>query len=740
VNLRIRSLGQTIARVPMGWWVMLLILPALVPLASAGFFESHDGLFHVYRLAALDQAVRNGVLYPRWFPEFAFGYGHPVFNFYGPLSYYWGLPFTLLGADAALAMKLVLSSGLATSALGMYLFARHYLDRGPALVAAVVYAYIPYHLADLYVRGAVAEFLAFAWFPLVLWGVHRLIEDPGRNVSMMVTVALLLAALLLTHSLSVLIFAPILAGYVLFLLWKRRDFRPAGRAVLALLLAVALSAFYWLPVLTESQYVGLGHGASQGYRDHLLSLDGLVSLSPTFSYWLEPGVPISFPLGLVQVLILVVALALLLGKHRLRWPILFFLMVALVTIFMLTTLSLPIWQAFEGSLAFLQYPWRFQCLTALAAGFLAGAAVQRLARPGSLARAGLGAALLLSVGLWALWRLPVSQTSPDLSIEGMWRLDREVGQIGATWTGEYLPVWVEEQRWALSLSPQDPVSGDENFPPEQVRLTGVGYTRFDFEVDAPQGTTLLIHQFHYPGWQAEWQGEVIPSYPEGELGLAAFDLPPGRGPLRVRLGFTPSQLWGTVGSILVVVAVGVGLVARFQTLVLRSSLPALLAACCLLLAAILIGSLVLPNGYVRKASPINANLQDSVELLAFTADWTTYQPGDRVEVTLYWRALHNLNQDYKTFIHLTDADVTRQPTQHDDDPGGDYTPTTRWLPGELVPDTHTLTLPADLAAGRYHIWADMYEYPTVRNLTVVSADAPTDGNRVLLGEVWVVAP
>ena len=235
-----RTVKQALQSVPLGWWIVLLTLPALVPLARIGFFDSHDGLFHVYRLAALDRAVRAGVLYPRWFPEFAFGYGHPVLNFYGPLSYYWGLPFTLLGADAALALKLVLASGLIASALGMYLFARLHLARPAALVAAVVYAYLPYHLVDLYVRGAVAEFLSFVWFPLVLWAFHRLVEEPETHrLTQVALAALLLAALVLTHSLSAFIFAPVLAAYVLVSCSNQRD-RPAlGRAMPALALAVA---------------------------------------------------------------------------------------------------------------------------------------------------------------------------------------------------------------------------------------------------------------------------------------------------------------------------------------------------------------------------------------------------------------------------------------------------------------------------------------------------------------------
>jgi hypothetical protein len=718
-----------------------LILPALLPLGRAGFFESHDGQFHVYRLAALDHAVRAGVLYPRWFPGFAFGYGQPVLNFYGPLSYYLGLPFTLLGADPALAMKLVLTGGLVTSALGMYLFCRRYLDRGPALVAAVVYGYIPYHLADLYTRGAVAEFLAFAWFPLVLWGFQRLIEEGERRVSTAAMAALLLAALLLTHSLSVVVFAPLLGAYVGFLLLKRRETRPVGRVALVLILSVALSAFYWLPVLTEAQHVGLGHGTSQGYKDHLLPLAGLVSTSPTYAYQSEPGVPITFSLGLVQVLILVAAFFLPFSAPRLRGPALLFLAVALASAFMLTTISLPVWRAFEGGLAFLQYPWRFEALTALSTAFLAGGLVQWLTGVASTARIAVGVFLLLATGAWALWRLPVSQIMPDFSIEGMWRLDRQLGQVGATWTGEYLPIWVEEQRWALSLSPQEPVSYGEPVPPGQVRLNGVGYTRLDLAADVPQETALVLHQFHYPGWQARWQGKVIPSYPQSSLGLAAFDLPNGKGNLVVRLGFTPGQLWGTLISLSVLVALGVVLLVQSRAGGPSSLVQTgLIAAGHLLPAAVLLGSLILPNGYLRAVEPVQANLEDSVELLAFDADGTAYHPGDTIQITLYWRSLRGLDQDLKTSVQLAGMDVSDPLARHDGDPGGGYTPATRWLPGELVPDRHDLNLPADLAPGRYRLWAAIYDFSTVRNLKVVSAEAPTDGNRVLLGEVEVVSP
>ena len=131
------------------------------------------------------------------------------------------------------------------------------------------------------------------------------------------------------------------------------------------------------------------------------------------------------------------------------------------------------------------------------------------------------------------------------------------------------------------------------------------------------------------------------------------------------------------------------------------------------------------------------NLENLVELQAFTMEDTRYRPGDTLHLTLYWMALSQMDEDYQTFVRLTEAEVMQQPVQHDGDQRGGFTPTTRWLPGELVPDAHSLTLPPDLSAGRYHLWAEMYQYPSMRNLPVVSAKAPTDGQRILLAEVEV---
>ncbi|RLT39823.1 MAG: hypothetical protein DWI57_09535, partial [Chloroflexi bacterium] len=106
----------------LGW--LALLLPVLTPLLRPGFFVSDDGRFHVYRIAALADAWRDGVLHPRLFPDFGFGYGQAVLNFYSPLSYWPGAALALLGMSPAVALQWTVALGFVLAALAAYGYVR----------------------------------------------------------------------------------------------------------------------------------------------------------------------------------------------------------------------------------------------------------------------------------------------------------------------------------------------------------------------------------------------------------------------------------------------------------------------------------------------------------------------------------------------------------------------------------------------------------------------------------------
>ena len=69
--------------------IVLIIITALaiVGLLNNQYFSIHDDQ-HIARLYLLDQAIRQGDLYPRWVGGLGFNFGYPLFNFYPPLIYY----------------------------------------------------------------------------------------------------------------------------------------------------------------------------------------------------------------------------------------------------------------------------------------------------------------------------------------------------------------------------------------------------------------------------------------------------------------------------------------------------------------------------------------------------------------------------------------------------------------------------------------------------------------------------
>ncbi len=109
------------------------------------------------------------------------------------------------------------------------------------------------------------------------------------------------------------------------------------------------------------------------------------------------------------------------------------------------------------------------------------------------------------------------------------------------------------------------------------------------------------------------------------------------------------------------------------------------------------------------------------------------RPGGELTVDLLWLAARQVGTNDKAFVHLVGPDG-QVAAQSDSDPGAGFTPTTRWQPGELIPDRHRLALPASLAPGTYRLMAGMYQFEPFKNLLT---DPPNSDGRVVLGQVVI---
>jgi 4-amino-4-deoxy-L-arabinose transferase-like glycosyltransferase len=132
------------------------------------------------------------------------------------------------------------------------------------------------------------------------------------------------------------------------------------------------------------------------------------------------------------------------------------------------------------------------------------------------------------------------------------------------------------------------------------------------------------------------------------------------------------------------------------------------------------------------------NLGGKVALLSADLAPDPVAPAGRLRVTLVWQALEDVDLAYTVFVHLLGPDG-RVIAGHDGEPAGGARPTTGWLPGEYVLDSHELAVPAGLLPGTYEVEAGMYDggTPAMPRLPVLGPGGQVEADHVLLGSVRV---
>ncbi|MGH8631913.1 MAG: hypothetical protein ACREU7_14275, partial [Burkholderiales bacterium] len=397
----------------------------------------------------------------------------------------------------------------------------------------------PYTLIGPLTRGNLPEVIALALMPLILLLFRRLILL--RQTRYFAASILAYAALCLTHNISSLLFTPLLLVYVAIVAWvKARDaidplvaygvspianrrltmrntqhairntLRAIAPSLLALALTLGLTAFFWLPALTEQDQVQLylTHAArGNDYHFNFISLAELLggpgSADPKL---LNPPLRIFF--GWPQLVL--AALGVLayrrsipdglkarvqagvsgasnrkIGPERSRRDavaeptqsgreqrvtIIAAAIAVIALTFMALPASLPLWDNLP-LIRFVQFPWRFVGRAMLPAALLAAAAVispQRTQRTQSIERNDsalfasfavkhvlFGAAIFAALLFTAPLSYPRTCSTPhELDINAVFAYERASGHIGVDPLGAYLPRTVIERPAGSPLEAQ----------------------------------------------------------------------------------------------------------------------------------------------------------------------------------------------------------------------------------------------------------------------------------------------
>lgn len=514
----------------------LLLLPSLLHGAPTG----NDYPHHAAWVEAFTAEQGLARPYPRWLGTLWFGAGGADFYFYAPLAYWLAAAVrgtVCAGCDAGTLLALVGLVGLIASGLGFRALGLRFAGRGPALVAALVYMALPYHLgADWYHRLALAEFVALGVLP---WHLAAFV-DCLRGRAAGPRLALLSALLALAHLPTALI-AGLACGVLFLALGRAPGWRPLATCGLAGAVGLGLAAIYWVPaiMLIDSVSTDQLGGIFVSIANMLISLNA--EREPLIATLLFGHVGLSAA---------VVAI-LLAAPRREGSPATAVAALLVLSWVMVTPLSLPLWQA--TPVARVQFPWRFLLVAELAVGLAALLAVGTLARPGALRRGVAAACLGAIVVLAALAHPSVNETRERRALPN----PRAPVLAGAF---EWLPresaasseVISYTEWWHILDAAKEAARGPT------VRLQGPGAARvlaeapreLRFEADLAGAAPVVLHRTYWRFWRLEDidTGAEIALKPTDGFPLLSATLPAGRAQYRLVLPTLPEERAGALIS------------------------------------------------------------------------------------------------------------------------------------------------------------------------------------------------
>ena|GEM_PF-2529224 len=133
-------------------------------------------------------------------------------------------------------------------------------------------------------------------------------------------------------------------------------------------------------------------------------------------------------------------------------------------------------------------------------------------------------------------------------------------------------------------------------------------------------------------------------------------------------------------------------------------------------------------------TPLDKDFNRQITLTGYALN-QPLQPGDDLELTLFWQVEAPIEVDFTVFVQLVQADNTIV-AQRDGRPQNGFFPTPAWQPGEQVVDRHTVPLPADLA-GHYDLLVGLYEPESGARLQILDEAGQFQSDHVRITDLRV---
>ena len=135
-------------------------------------------------------------------------------------------------------------------------------------------------------------------------------------------------------------------------------------------------------------------------------------------------------------------------------------------------------------------------------------------------------------------------------------------------------------------------------------------------------------------------------------------------------------------------------------------------------------------------TPKDVDFDGQIKLTGVRERALRYQPSDAITLDLIRRAEQKPKAGYTVFMHLRRASDGGQIAAFDSAPMNGASPTSSWVPGQVITDTRAVPISSDAAPGDYNVVIGWYLYPSFERLRVAGGDA----TEVVVSTVTVERP
>ena len=739
------------------------------PLMKGFMTCSDDGVFHIHKALGLETLIKLGHWFPRWTPHMAHGFGYPLYNFYAPLSSYLLAGIHSLGPIYPLALHIALAMCIIFSGLAVFYLVRDFWGPWSGLAAAVVYQTSPYLAFNVLFRGALAETMALSLMPIAFWTMDRALRRTSTQWAALASLSF--GALIYTHSATALLMAPLLLLQVSLLSYRKRDVQAFALGTVAFVLAVLLSANFWLPALAERHLVKIEQLLVPpifSYDTNFLSAKELLAVPrATIPALVNPSPPKA--LGIITASIAVLGAGVALSKkfassaglnsYQPRVAILF--IVGMVLYGSLTLpISRPVWDLLP-LLSFVQFPWRALGVTTLCASVLAGGTLLCFRKPVPAIFGSVAIASFSFVAHLSWWYPRYCTEFTETTLGSMIDYEYSTSTIGTSAKGEFTPKTTSYIPLDDSLSraiknnqqPYRLVGIPDDASVQVIQSDPLDYIA---KISSRHSFTAIYKMIYYLGWNVTIDGiSQQPSIAAG-TGIMQFNVPSGQHEIRVYFGGTPIRNVGStlsIASLCIIVATFVFTFPKTNVSANGFQFPKKMPQIWvipLLLLVIKITTIDKTDNVLHRLSvepsdlgiPLSIDMDNGMRALAYSIYPETVASGGTLEAIIYAATTENIHKSFRPYFLLIGPESTVwnllphetvPPRWHREPP-----PTQYWKPSAYGQFARQYQVLPGTPPGQYNLVASFFDESTLETVKIATGAITTD--KLDLGTVVVVRP